>query len=316
MPEQPLPLVFLLGPTGAGKTDLALALARAFPAGVINLDSRQVYRDFPIVTAQPSPEEQAQCPHRLYGFLDSREKVAAGVFAERCREEIRAFAAEGRLSLLVGGAGFYLRALLEGLAPIPRTPPELMAELLRKLDAQGLPALRLRLEQIDPEYASKIHPNDTQRTLRALEVFEHTGQTFSWWHRQPTDAPPYRPLKLGLSMSLEALKPRLALRIERMLEAGALDEIERAYERCPERAAPGWSGIGCAELLAWRLGEIPLDQAKELWLKNTRAYAKRQFTWFNSDKDIQWRAADAPDLAAASIEAVGGLLNAAHPQPH
>jgi tRNA dimethylallyltransferase len=312
MPERPLPLVFLLGATGTGKTDLALALAKAFPAGVINLDSRQVYRDFPIVTAQPTAEEQSQCPHRLYGFLDSREKVAAGVFAERCNEEIRAFAAEGRLSLLVGGAGLYLRALLEGLAPIPRTPPELMAALLRALEKQGLPALRRRLEQLDPEYAAKIHPNDTQRTLRALEVFEHTGKSFSWWHKQPTGAPSYRPLKLGLSMSLEALRPRLGARIERMLEAGALDEIRQAHERCPDRSAPAWSGIGCAELLAWRLGEISLDHAKDLWLKNTRAYAKRQLTWFKCDADILWRPADAPDLAAASVETVGHFLNDAH----
>lgn len=311
--QRPLPIVFLLGATCAGKTDFALSLARVFRAGVINMDSRQVYRDFPIITAQPTAEEQAQCPHRLYGFLDSRAKVAAGVFAARCEDAIREFQDENRLPLLVGGAGFYVRALLQGLAPIPPIPADVSGALLLELQNRGLPELRRRLETIDPDYAAKIHPNDTQRTLRAHEVFHSTGKTFSWWHNQPLEAPRFRPLKLGLTMDLAALSPRLATRIDRMLAAGGLDEAHRAYELCPDRTAPAWSGIGCSELLAHLAGEISLDQAKELWFKNTRAYAKRQITWFKADPAILWRAADAPDLATTMAEAVQQFLNVDQP---
>jgi tRNA dimethylallyltransferase len=144
------------------------------------------------------------------------------------------------------------------------------------------------LQLIDPDYAAKIHPNDPQRICRALEVFTATGQTLTWWHGRTCRPAGLRVLKIGLSADLVSLKPRLARRIDLMLEAGAQDEVRQAYAGCPDRFAPGFSGIGCPELLAVMLDGVSLDQARRDWLRSTRAYAKRQLTWFNKDSEIFW----------------------------
>lgn len=282
-------IVLVLGPTGAGKTSLSLCLASAYDGGVINVDSRQVYADFPLITAQPTQAEQALCPHRLYGFLPCGEKITAGAFSRYCHQTISEIEGMGLLPLLVGGTGLYVRALLDGLAPIPEVPQEVSAALAAELEQTGLPALRARLEHVDAPYAATIHPNDKQRTLRALEVWTATGKPLSWWHAHPPDdAGRYRALKLGVALDLDALEVLLARRIDVMLEAGALDEARAALKNCPDTQAPAWSGIGCAELLRHLQGELSLEEAKALWLRNTRAYAKRQMTWFRKDTSIVW----------------------------
>lgn len=301
------PVAILVGPTGAGKTGLALALAATIPLDVINADSRQVYADFPLITAQPSQDEQSVCPHKLYGFLSCDAKITAGEFVRLSRLAIEETASQGRLPLLVGGTGLYLRALLEGLAPIPDVPPEVTESLAYDLQEKGLPALRCRLEEVDPEYAAKIHPNDTQRTLRALEVWRATGRSLSWWHGQPTPPSPYTSVKLGVHVSMQDLEPLLARRIELMLEAGALEEARAAYAKCSDPKAPGWSGIGCAELLAHIKGESTLEEAKTLWLRNTRAYAKRQMTWFRKETGLHWVTPDGAGKATA-LELVAPLV--------
>lgn len=285
-------IICLVGATGAGKTAASLALGETFDGAVVNLDSRQVYKDFPVITAQPSPKEQQRLPHYLYGFLDTTEKITAGKFADLASQAIQDVREHGKTPLIVGGTGLYLRALVEGLAPIPKAPAEVTAKVFAELAEQGLPALRTRLENVDPEYAAKIHPNDAQRTQRALEVFDATGKPLSWWHAVPSPPSPYRALVLGVEVTLADLTPRLAQRIDIMLEMGAVDEARAAWERCKTPQAPGWSGIGCAELLRHIQGELPMPECKELWLRNTRAYAKRQLTWFKKDKSIQWRAPD------------------------
>lgn len=307
----PQPLLLLAGPTGAGKTAASLALCSEFAGAVVNFDSRQVFRDFPIITAQPDAGEQAQCPHLLYGFLDCTEKITAGAFTRLARQAIDEVRAMGRLPVLVGGTGLYMRSLLKGLAPIPRIPGDVGRALAARVDAEGLAALYEELQGADPEYAAAIHANDRQRILRALEVLEHTGKPLSWWHRQPVEEPPYASLVLGLRVELADLLPRLEQRIEAMLAAGALDEARRAMGRCPDPAAPGWSGIGCAELLRHLRGELSLDEAKELWLRNTRAYAKRQLTWFAKEEAVQWfDPADIPGMirAARDFLAAQGLM--------
>jgi len=291
----PLFLPCIVGPTGAGKTAAALALAKVLPLNVVNADSRQVYADFPLITAQPQAAERAACPHLLYGFLQTGEKLGAGGYARLAGEALQEIAAQGRVPILVGGTGLYFRALLEGLASIPAIPPELTVAWQERCQAKGSDALHTLLAQCDPVYAAKIHPHDRQRIIRALEVHEGTGKPFSWWHdRHNSTEPnrPYRPCKVGIGMSLAELEPLLALRIEVMLERGALEEARTALERCPDPQAiahmPGWSGIGCAEVYGYLSGRLTLEECRALWLKNTRAYAKRQLTWFRADKDIRW----------------------------
>ena len=287
-------LIGLVGPTGSGKTAAALRLARLLKragraAVVLNADSRQVYADFPLITAQPSAAERAVCPHLLYGYLPATAKSSAGRWAERARAALAEVDAQGGVPLLVGGTGLYLRALLDGMADIPAPDPAVSARLLDECRTAGAPVLHARLADIDPDYAARIHPHDRQRVVRALEVWESTGRTFTWWHAR-TPPPPDRPvLRLGVGLPLDELTPLLRARILAMLEAGALDEARAALARCPDTTAPGWTGIGCAELAAHLTGTLSLDECVELWTRNTRAYAKRQWTWFRADARILWQ---------------------------
>lgn len=281
--------VCILGPTGSGKTEAALSLAAARPVTVINYDSRQVYADFPIVTAQPESHEQAQCPHRLYGFVPTAEPMTAARFADLAKAEIAQAQAEDRLPVLVGGTGLYIRALERGLAEIPPIPPEVRQWVLGRMEREGSHALHADLAEADPATAARLHPNDTQRIARALEVLLGTGKALSaWFAEQKAGEVGVELFKIGISTTLQELEPRLRARIGIMLERGGLEEMTRAWAACPERDAPGYSGIGCAELVAHLLGELTLPEACELWYRNTRAYAKRQLTWFAKETGVHW----------------------------
>lgn len=294
-------VVCLVGPTGAGKTAAALHLAGLYQGSVINADSRQVYRDFPIITAQPSLEEQARCQHLLYGFLDTQARMSAGVWADLASNAALELLASERLPLFVGGTGMYVRALFDGIASIPAIPRDIHDRWQSECESVGPGGLHGRLAVIDPEYAARIHPNDRQRVTRALEVYEHTGRTFTDWHRVAMPAPRFRALRIGMDMTLQGLTPRLAHRIDLMLEAGALDEARAARLQCDDPAAPGWSGIGCAEAHAYLAGALDFEAMKVLWLRNTRAYAKRQLTWFRADSRIFWHHPDDIDGMARRV---------------
>ena len=283
-------IICLCGPTASGKSAAALALAGAgVPICVINADSRQVYRDFPIITAAPTAEERSVCPHMLYGYMATEEKNTAGIWAASAAEALRNVSGEGRIPVLTGGTGMYFRALLDGMAEIPPVPERIHERLIEECSETGPVPLHERLREIDPEYAAKIHPNDRQRIMRALEVWEATGRTFTSWHAQtPSPDAGHEVLRLGLGLPLEELTPRLYKRTQLMLEQGAVGEARRALRICPRTQAPGWSGIGCRELAAYLTGETSLENAVELWNKNTRAYAKRQWTWFRADRRIRW----------------------------
>ncbi len=295
-------VVCLAGPTGAGKTAAALHLAAALDGEVINLDSRQVYQDFPIITAQPSAEERAACVHHLYGFLPTQEKLSAGLFADMVMQVVQDVHSRGKMPLLVGGTGLYFKTLLEGMADIPAVDASLSAVLIQKCHAVGSFVLHKELSGIDPEYAARIHPNDKQRVVRALEVYEATGKTFTWWHKNAPRVPRVRGVYLGTDVTLEALRPRLDARIELMLEAGALKEAQYALEKCTDPKAAGWSGIGCAELHAHFCTGLSMQATLNLWSKNTKAYAKRQLTWFRAVPQMLWFAP----------QDVDGMLHAVH----
>lgn len=298
--------VCILGPTGSGKTEAALGLARSMPVTVINYDSRQLYADFPIVTAQPEAHEQAQCPHRLYGFLPTAEAMSAARFAELARKEMAEAQEAGRVPVLVGGTGLYVKALEQGLADIPPIAPDVRQWVLERMGREGPNALHEDLAQADPETAARLHRNDTQRIARALEVFLGTGKPLSgWFHEQKRGHTGVDLCKVGVSTTLGELEPRLRQRIGLMLERGAVDEVRRAWEQTPEREAPGFSGIGCAELLAHILGEMDLEAACDLWYRNTRAYAKRQLTWFAKEPGVRWIRAEGFDRLQGLVRAWG-----------
>lgn len=276
--------VCLVGPTGAGKSAVALRLAERFRGTVINADSRQVYRAFPVITAQPTPDDQARCPHRLYGFLETASRMSAGAWGELALRTMK----EASLPILVGGTGLYLRALFDGIVEIPPIPEELLRRLREACLREGSAALHRRLANLDPVYAARIHENDRQRIVRALCVYESTGKTFSWWHDQTPPPREMDVLRLGVRLPLDELTPLLVRRIDLMIREGAVEEARREYAIHPDASLPGWTGIGCRELHQYVRGEASMDETRILWAKNTRAYAKRQLTWFNADARIHW----------------------------
>lgn len=298
----PLPVICLAGPTGSGKTAAALALADALNGEVINADSRQVYADFPCITAQPTQEERAHCPHHLYGFLPTAQKISAGRWADQAAALARQILDKGKTPLLIGGTGLYFNTLLHGTAQIPPVEAALTQALTARIEAQGPAHLHAHLTLVDPEYAARIHPNDRQRIVRALEVLEATGRPFTWWHKNAMSAPLCTGPLLVLDAPLTWLEPRLARRLDMMLQNGALEEARAALEICDDDAAPGWSGIGCAEALAFLRGRLNFDECRSLWLRNTRAYAKRQLTWFRARSEAVW----------LPPEDVRGVVAAAH----
>jgi len=283
-----MPLLCVVGPTGAGKTGAGIALAKALGGEVVNFDSRQIYADFPIITAQPSAGERAECPHRLYGFLPTAEAMTAAAYAELALAEIARVQGRGALPVLVGGTGMYLRWLLTPMAPIPDVPENIRSQVREDCERRGPQALHDDLAVMDPELASRLHPNDRQRIMRGVEVALASGKPLTQWQALTPPPRPFRVLKFGVGLSLDALTPFLLRRIESMLDAGALDEARAAMERNADPAAPGWSGIGCAEVLAHLRGELELEQCKRQWAANTRAYAKRQLTWFRADAEVNW----------------------------
>ncbi len=293
-------IVCILGPTGTGKTRAALGLN--VPVAVINYDSRQVYRDFPIITAQPTDEERAKCPHLLYSFAPCDARMNAAKFADLALSAIREVQAMNLLPVLVGGTGLYLKALLEGMAPIPEIKKNIRAEVLQRLGSEGPKKMHQELMQIDPDYAAVIHENDSQRNARAMEVWLSTGKTMTKWHVEAHPKADLEALKIGIRLDLDVLTPKLAKRIDEMCEQGAVEEARAAWKQCPDSAAPAWTGIGCAELLAHIRGEIDLAEAKRLWVKNTRAYAKRQITWAKKEKNMLWFEAGKVTGMAAKVK--------------
>lgn len=282
-------VICIVGATGTGKNNLAIEIAKKFKGEIINFDSRQVYDGFPIITAQPLEEEKRVCSHHLYGFLDLNEKISAGEFAELAHKKINEVTERGNLPILVGGTGLYLKAILFGLAKIPKIPEEIRKRIIEEYNIYGPLAMYKRLTTIDPDYAKKIHPRDKQRITRALEVFEATKKNLTWYHNSyPTTSPKYDYLKLGIWMDKDILEHRLKRRIDIMLDLGGIDEVKRAWEMCSDTTAPVWTSIGCKELLDYVRGKLSLDEAIKRWLQNTKKYAKRQVTWFKKEKDIKW----------------------------
>lgn len=281
-----IPVICLGGPTGSGKSEIALQVASELGCEIINTDSRQAYADFPIITAQPDLIDQKLIPHHLYGILEIEQKLDAGIWCEKARQTCEGILARNHIPLLVGGTGFYFKAFLNGLSNIPKIPGEISALFANLVATRGTNYWHNRLKRIDPEYASKIHPNDRQRVQRALEVYIATGKTLSWWHNSSEKFSQGTGTLYLLNPSLDELTPRLALRINKMVENGALLEAEKAKEKNPDNKMPGWSGIGCSELYKFLIGELDFNECKKQWHHNTRAYAKRQLTWFRAQKDV------------------------------
>jgi tRNA dimethylallyltransferase len=291
----------LVGATAVGKTAVALSLAGSLGAEIVNADSLQIYRELNIGTAKPGAAERAQVPHHLIDVADPPEPYDAARYSREGRAVLAALHRRGVPPLVVGGTGLYLKALLAGLFVEGSPEAPIRDRLRRELGAQGLPALYARLLRLDPDTAARLHSHDTYRILRALEVMEATGRPLSDLiaaHRF-ADAP-YEVLKLGLALPREELYRRIELRVEVMLAAGWLEEVEDLLSRYPPDLKP-LQALGYRHLSHYLAGRWSWEETLTLLARDTRRYAKRQLTWFNSDPEIRWFHPDQIDAMAAAL---------------
>jgi tRNA dimethylallyltransferase len=275
-------LVLIAGPTASGKSALALALAERLGATIVNADAMQIYRDLRIITARPTPAEEARVPHRLYGHVDAAETYSVGRWLTDARTVVAELAGEGRRPIVAGGTGLYFKALTQGLAAVPPIPPDIRAATRARLQAEGSVALHAALSKRDAASATRIRPADGVRIVRALEVIEATGRSLADWHRdgmQPL-IDPARVVRLFLDVPRADLYPRIDRRFAKMLEAGALEEVRALAARGLDPLLPAMKAHGVPWLRRHLAGEITLAEAAEEGARDTRHYAKRQATWF------------------------------------
>lgn len=276
------PVIIIAGPTASGKSALGLALAERFNGTVINADSMQVYRDLRVLTARPADAEMQRVPHRLYGVLDGAVHGTAALWRGLALEAVAETVAAGRVPILLGGTGLYLRGLLDGLVDIPAIPPAVRDEARARLERLGPEALHRDLAAIDPDTAARLMPGDSQRLVRAWEVARGTGRGLAAWQAESSAPPLPNPVfRLLLRPPRPALYARIDRRFEAMLAAGALDEAAAVRARTDLPAdAPMRKAHGLPELIQYLDGTMSLDEAVRAGQLNTRHYAKRQTTWF------------------------------------
>jgi tRNA dimethylallyltransferase len=274
------PALLIMGPTASGKSALALALAERIGGEIINADSMQVYRDFRVLTARPTVEEEGEAPHHLYGHIDAAERYSTGRWLTDALAAIADIRARNKTPILVGGTGLYFKALTQGLAEMPDIDPDLRATLIERGEKEGAPALHAELAALDPQTAARLEPNDTPRIIRALEVIETTGESITSFQANTKPALAAHEWRgLALTPDREALYAAINARFDKMLEQGALDEVRAFAARNLDPTLPATKAHGAPALSAYLRGEISLAAATEIGRRDTRRYAKRQFTW-------------------------------------
>ena len=282
-------VIFIIGPTAVGKTELGLLVAEALGnAEIISADSRQIYKFMDIGTAKPTPEELALIKHHFIDIKFPDEHYSAGKFGKEARERIRALQESGKRPIVVGGSGLYIRALVDGFFEKQIFDPSLKARLKEEMKQKGVHFLYRRLQQVDPDSAGKIHPNDGHRIVRALEVFELTGEPLSKFQKQVAHKADFNPLFFGITRERNELYEIIESRVDRMLKAGLVREVEELKARGYDEALNSMQTVGYREVVDYFRGTIDYDEMVALIKQHTRNYAKRQLTWFRKDQRVRW----------------------------
>ena len=276
--------LMICGPTAAGKSGLALALAERYGGVIINADSMQLYADLRVLTARPDVSEEARVPHRLYGVLDGAERASVASWLTMATREIETARDAGRLPILTGGTGLYFHAAMKGLAPVPDVPPDIHAECIAEYAERGGEAFRRDLLELDPVLGSQLHDEDSQRLVRAMGVVRASGRALSAWQADPHEgAIAGRPVRVAMMPPREELYEKINTRFSAMMEGGARSEVSTLAARGLAPSLPVMKAIGVREIMALQAGDIDEARAVELASRDSRRYAKRQMTWIRNN---------------------------------
>jgi tRNA dimethylallyltransferase len=283
-------VVIILGPTGTGKSRLAIELAEEFGGEIINADSMQVYRYMDIGTAKPTREERKRVTHHLIDIVTPDQPFHAGLYRTLGRKTIDFLLGHQKPIWVVGGTGLYIKSLTQGLFASPKIDPEIREHLKQEAKVKGADLLYQRLREVDPKTASKLHPHDLVRTIRALEVFDATGIPIAFFREQHRFGErPYLTFKMGVETNREELYRRIEERVDRMIEQGFLQEVEGLLEMGYGAELNPMQSLGYKQMVQFIRKEIGWVEAVREMKKDTRHYAKRQWTWFASDPEVSWR---------------------------
>lgn len=303
-------LIVLVGPTAIGKTELSLTLAKEFGCEIISMDSMQIYKYMDIGTAKPTQKERSIVPHHLIDFVDPADDYNVSRFVSDARSSIEDLQSRNKLPMIVGGTGLYLRGLLEGMFEIASVPENIRERLQEIVQQRGLDYLFEKLTEYDPESAARLHPNDRQRVMRALEIYHATGVPWSRHLKEQQQQKEalkrdFKALKIGLHRDREILYERINRRVDIMVEQGLLDEVEKLLSMGYTPELNSMQSIGYKHMLNYIDATWNWEEALRLLAQDTRHYAKRQLTWFGRDPEIQWFE---PDETEHIVTAINNFL--------
>lgn len=283
------PVVVIVGPTAVGKSRIAVEVAKAFETEVLTADSRQVYRGMDVGTDKPAPEERQGIPHRLIDLVGPDESFNAGLYRRQAIDEIERLYRDRRLPLVVGGTGLYVRTLLKGLCDAPPTDPIVRAALKQEAEDQGQDRLYARLVEVDPVAASRLHPRDESKVLRALEVYQLSGRRMSEFQQEHGFAErPFSTLMIGLNRDRDALYRRIEERIDWQLAHGLIEETKQLLDQGYQRDSAAMKGLGYRQVAEHLAGAYDSAEMVRRFKRDTRRFSKRQMTWFRKEPGIQW----------------------------
>jgi tRNA dimethylallyltransferase len=299
-------VIVICGPTGIGKTSVGIELAEKFGGEIVSADSMQIYRYMDIGTAKPTVEEKRRIPHHMIDIVDPDEDYDAVQFSKQARAIIAELDSRDRLPFVVGGTGFYIKALLHGIFQSEPIDPKIKNRLRKEAADYGNDVLYDRLMEVDPDTAARLHPNDSYRIIRALETIESTGKSISDHHQEhgfPDD--PYTVLKICLQMDRPQLYDRIDKRVDLMIEAGFVDEVKKLLEMGYAADLKSMQSIGYRHVVEFLEEKLPWDECVRTLKRDTRRFAKRQFTWFGADRQNYWYE---PDQSNEIVRLVEGFL--------
>lgn len=281
-------ILVIVGPTGSGKTPLSVILAERMHGEIVSADSRQIYKHLDIGTAKPTAEELHRVPHHFINLLEPNEEYNAGMFGKDARIAIQEIVSRKKLPLLVGGSGLYIKAVVDGLFEGPGKDPEIRTRLEERLTSEGAEVLFEELKRIDPVSASKAPPTKPRRIIRALEVYYITGQPISQLHAEQRSEPEFETVQFALEWDRKTLYARINHRVDTMIEMGLVDEVKGLRGKGYGVTMNALNTVGYKEVFNYFDGVYDYDEMLRLIKQNTRRFAKRQLTWFRTDKRIQW----------------------------